>query len=212
MYTLGICCLSIGIKPTELYHRYPFMPPTCTERYHVQVTQFELYHVYPKLAPTGQKILVHDIPGITLWSAYTLYIPGTNPNQQSYLIGIRFQMSGWFKTYFRMVGYFRGPLNDSWQNHSKRLYQPWRIKAFKLKFRPASQSAIWKVGMYVIQPSSWLCMKGDVYKVSCNLNTSPNRLYQLINMLYMQMIHGLCDMNITSHIEILCILYNEECI
>ena len=43
-------------KPTELYHRYPFMPPTPTEIYHVQITQFELYHVYPKFTPTGQKI------------------------------------------------------------------------------------------------------------------------------------------------------------
>ena len=55
LYTLGIYCLSIWIKPTESYHRYPFMPPTPTEIYYVQIleTQFELYHVYPKLALMG---------------------------------------------------------------------------------------------------------------------------------------------------------------
>ena len=33
-----------------------------------------------------------DIPGITLWSAYTLYIPGINPDKPSYPTDIRFQM------------------------------------------------------------------------------------------------------------------------
>ena len=33
-----------------------FMPPTPTEIYHAQITQFDLYHVYPKLAQRGQKI------------------------------------------------------------------------------------------------------------------------------------------------------------
>ena len=33
-----------------------YMPPTPTEIYQVQITQFELYHVYPKFTPTGQKI------------------------------------------------------------------------------------------------------------------------------------------------------------
>ena len=55
-YPTELYHISHWVIPAELYHRYPFMPPTSTEIYHVQITQFELYHVYPKLAPTGQKI------------------------------------------------------------------------------------------------------------------------------------------------------------
>ena len=33
-----------------------------------------------------------DIPGITFWCDYTLYIPGINPDKPSYPTGIRFQM------------------------------------------------------------------------------------------------------------------------
>ena len=73
MYTLGIYCLSIGIKPTELYHRYPFMPPTSTEIYHVQITQFELYHVYPKLAPTGRYTRYN--PLVSLYPVHTCFKP-----------------------------------------------------------------------------------------------------------------------------------------